>query len=86
MADGTRSVTETALGKDTIHHRLITRRETHWLGVEKPTQYKSYCTVRFIPATGARSALNSTRQESIRRCIPVRRLKPLPGPSHLNIP
>jgi hypothetical protein len=50
------------------------------------SRYKSYCTVAFIPATGARSALNHTRQESIRRCIPARRLKPLPAPSHLNIP
>src|SRR6266852_6058492 len=45
------------------------------------SRYKSYCTVAFIPtAAGARSALNRTRQESIRRCIPARRLKPLPGP------
>src|ERR1700693_2918943 len=45
------------------------------------SRYKSYYTVAFIPATGARSALNRTRQERIRRCIPARRLKPLPGPS-----
>jgi DNA-binding transcriptional ArsR family regulator len=30
--------------------------------------------------TGARSALNRTRQKRIRRCIPARRLKPLHGP------
>ena len=34
-------------------------------------------------AAGARSALNRTRQKRIRRCIPARRLKPLPGPSGL---
>src|ERR1035441_7212727 len=31
-------------------------------------------------AAGARSALNRTRQKRIGRCIPARRLKPLPGP------
>src|SRR5216683_5619633 len=44
------------------------------------SRYKRYCTVAFIPtAAGARSALNRTRQESIRPCIPARRLEPLPG-------
>src|SRR6266849_2818988 len=45
------------------------------------SRYKRYCTVAFIPtAAGARSALNRTRQKRIGRCIPARRLKPLPGP------
>jgi DNA-binding transcriptional ArsR family regulator len=41
---------------------------------------QSYRTVGFIPtAARARGALHGTRQESTRRCIPARRLKPLPG-------
>ena len=34
-------------------------------------------------AAGARSPLNRTRQKRIRRCIPARRLKPLPGPPYI---
>ena len=43
-----------------------------------PVQKLLHCCVH-PTAAGAHSALNRTRQESIRPCIPARRLKPLPG-------